>query len=599
MKSEVQMPIPHQPEPQEEAGVVCISPSFRPLPGAPGGKVSYASLPLYKTFSQLEQGFTTAPQFRDIPLHTLLKQRRGSLQVILLGDSHYYACQAAFCLSALARLMDDAANRKQEMDFWDEQDLKAYFSFDDNKAPELKDVLLSISPQLLDPELGDALSSAAVPSAVHRQELLEVESLNASAVLVSCIDSLPPTDLVIRALNALGSGADTRQPDRFLALRPEQVDLELLEELRFHQGYHVVRVGRPDQAYLRRFLRAVADDLMLTISPAVDLDQVIAGVRRYRGSAFTEKDLESLLLWNIQRQTPSPLQLQDLQFHRFRLENQGWNVLEQMVGLKPVKEALRRMLAASALDFRRRQAGKSAAPACRNLAFSGPPGTGKSVTARLVAQILREEGCGTGRFVEAGREQLIGAYLGQTSHMVAKLFRQAKGGVLFVDEAGALLDGSDRDSYAVEAVNALVRHMELEPETVVIFATYPEEMKQLLSSNPGLSSRVAQVLEFEGYDDGQLWDIMGVLAQRSGYTLPAQAKGCCMDFFASLRRQKGAQFGNGREARRLFQAGVEELALRTLHSASADCALLPEDLEAAGRRLLGQEISAPPVSIGF
>ena len=583
-----------------EVAAVCMPVHLRPLPGGPGDQLSYAPLPLHREFSQLEQDLAAAPQFRKIPLRTLLKERRGSLRVILLGDSHYYACQAAFYLSALARLWDARQARSKEGDdFWDMAELDAYFPADEKQGPNLKDALLVIAPQLLDPELSEGTASGTAHPHLPKQGALDADELSISAVLVSCIDGPPPTRQVVQGMNAVGKESDGRQADRFLALRPEQVDLELLEELRFHQGFHVVRLGRPDQAYLRRFLQVMAQELMMPISSSVDLDQVIAGVRRYRGSAFSEQDLEALLMWAVQRQAAPPLQLKDLQFHPYRLEARGWDTLERMVGLGPVKAALRRMLAASALDARRRQAGSPAAPACRNLAFSGPPGTGKSVTARLVARILREEGCGTGRFVEAGREQLIGPYLGQTSHMVAKLFRQAKGGVLFIDEAGALLDRTGQDSYAAEAVNALVRHMELEPETVVIFATYPDEMKRLLSANPGLSSRVAQVPDFESYDDGQLWDILQVLAGQNGYTLPAQAREICLDFFATLHRQKGEQFGNGREARRLFQAAVEEMALRTLRSTTAEESLTAEDLETAARRLLEQEITTPPSPIGF
>lgn len=598
MKTQTQTPPAYQPEPPE-APPVCMPVRLQPLPGGPGEQLSYASLPLHKTFLDLEHAFTSAPQFRGIPLHTLLKERRGELRVVLLGDSNYYACQAAFYLSALVRRWDTECARAEVDDFWDMPELDAYLPPKRGQEPDLKDALLTIDPQLLDPELTEAPNLSTAQPHPPKQGTLDATELAVSAVLVSCIDSQPPTKQVVQGLKDVGKDSGSRQADRFLALRPEQVDLELLEELRFRCGFHVIRLGRPDQAYLRRFLQSVAQDLLLPISPSVDLDQVIAGVRRYRGSAFNEQDLETLLLWAVQRQAVPPLQWKDLQFQPYRLEARGWESLEQMVGLAPVKDALRRMLAASALGARRRQAGSPAAPACRNLAFSGPPGTGKSVTARLVARILREEGCGTGRFVEAGREQLIGPYLGQTSHMVAKLFQQAKGGVLFIDEAGALLDRTDRDSYAAEAVNALVRHMELEPETVVIFATYPEEMKQLLASNPGLSSRVAQVLDFEGYDDSQLWDIMKVLADRNGYTLPSQARACCLDFFARLRRQKGEQFGNGREARRLFQAGVEELALRTLHSPQAEETLTVQDLEAAARRLLDQELTTPTSPIGF
>jgi len=232
------------------------------------------------------------------------------------------------------------------------------------------------------------------------------------------------------------------------------------------------------------------------------------------------------------------------------------------------------------------------------------------MSARLVAQILREEGVGTGRFVEAGREQLIGKYMGHTSPLVARLFRQARGGVLFIDEVGALLDSRSQDIYATEAVNALVRHMELEPQTVVILATYPDEMKELLASNPGLSSRIAKIVPFEGYDDDRLWDILGWIASQESYTLPQEARPDCVRFFRTLREKKKDTFGNGREARRLFQTAVDEAALRIPKS---DKAALPvsenqstldtltlEDFRLAVAVLLAAEEAGGPIhSIGF
>ena len=269
-----------------------------------------------------------------------------------------------------------------------------------------------------------------------------------------------------------------------------------------------------------------------------------------------------------------------------------------MTGLGNIKEKLHRLLARAVWEGRRSQTGKPVRPMCRNLAFAGPPGTGKSVTARLAARILREEGCGSGRFVEAGREQLIGTYLGETSPKIAELFEQARGGVLFIDEAGALL-GGEHDSYATEAVNALVRHMELHPETMVIFATYPGEMERLLSSNPGLKSRIAQVLHFPAYDDAQLWEIFQGFAREDGCGLPEGAEEVCRDFFSALRRRDPEGFGNGREARRLFQGAVEELALRALDTGTGEETLCLEDLKAAARRLLAGAGGAEKRPIGF
>ena len=334
----------------------------------------------------------------------------------------------------------------------------------------------------------------------------------------------------------------------------------------------------------------------MTLDGDVDPAQVLANLRRYRGERYEEPDMERLLRLAARQEGKLSLSQQALMVAPIqRPAGTGWAALDRMIGLETMKSALRRQLAA--FIFRARS-GQSFAPVCRSLAFSGSPGTGKSVTARLTAQILRENGCGSGRFVEAGREQLIGAYLGQTSPKISKLFEQARGGVLFIDEAGALLNRG-QDIYAAEAVTALVRHMELEPETMVIFASYPAEIEQLLSSDRGLSSRVAQVLEFPDYTPEELWQILNVQARDDELTVPEESREECLDFFRRLKARKGPDFGNGREARRLYQTAVEELALRAL-DAPEERALAPRDLSAAAARLLGQLPEAPAARlIGF
>ena len=248
-------------------------------------------------------------------------------------------------------------------------------------------------------------------------------------------------------------------------------------------------------SHLERDIPANTDD-----ADGIDCKAVVSRIRHMRGKSFDELGLYDLISYAAQTAQNGTITAADLAYQPYSPGKSGKSAMDElnaMTGLDNVKTTLRRQIAVSVLKARL----EKGSAACRNLAFAGSPGTGKSVTARLVAEILREEGCGTGRFVEAGREQLVGKYVGHTSPKIAKLFEEARGGVLFIDEAGALIPDRS-DSYAEEAINALVRHMELEPETVVIFATYSKEMKELLDSNPSLSSRVARVLEFEDYARG-------------------------------------------------------------------------------------------------
>lgn len=554
---------------------VCRPIHLQSLPGVPGDLLR--CIPLFREVSRktLRTELRAAPQFQKLRLRPLLENTRGGLRVLLLGEDSYCTTQAAVYLASLSRSRD---NLPSDWDSDDDPWGGIYFGdWDEPEEPESPKALLSRSLAVVFPEALDPAPAAP-------------------AVLIAADSGPVLTPDLLDQVKSLASRDAGKPLDLLIALKSTQVDRELLEELRFTCGFQVARVGRPDQDYYRRFLRAHGESRRCPIDPLADLDRVIAHTRRLRGDRFCELDLESLISWAVQRRARPPLQTRDLLFPAFRSQGNAWEELERMTGLGEVKGKLRRLLACAAWEERRSQAGKPVRPVCRNLAFAGPPGTGKSVTARLAARILREEGCGSGRFVEAGREQLIGTYLGETSPKIAELFEQARGGVLFIDEAGALL-GGERDIYAAEAVNALVRHMELQPETMVIFATYPGEMERLLSSNPGLKSRVSQVLNFSAYDDGQLWEIFQGFAKRDGCGLPEGAEAACRSFFSALRRRDPEGFGNGREARRLFQGAVEELALRALSTGEETLSL--EDLSAAAERLLAGAGSTEKRPIGF
>ena len=592
-----QAAVPSAPLP---APRVCRPVHIQSLPGVPGHLLRCASLFRDVPRKTLRAELRGAPQFQNLRLRSLLGRTRGGLRMLLLGEDSYCTAQAAVYLASLSHSREDPTSDWEDDDYWG----GVYFGdWGEPEEPESPEALLSrslavVSPEALDPALGRKKSpgpAATVPGG-QGSPALSLPSLAAPAALIAAGGGTVLTPAVLEQVKALDLRSASEPLDLLIALKSTQMDPELLEELRFTCGFQVARVGRPDQDYYRRFLRACGEDLGHPIDALADLDRVIAYTRRLRGDRFCELDLERLILWAVQRRAQLPLRTRDLLFPPFKSRGNSWKELEGMTGLEEVKGKLRRLLARSVWEERRGQAGKSVRPVCRNLAFAGPPGTGKSVTARLAARILREEGCGSGRFVEAGREQLIGAYLGETSPKIAELFDRARGGVLFIDEAGALL-GGEQDIYAAEAVNALVRHMELQPETMVIFATYPGEMERLLSSNPGLKSRVAQVLRFPAYDDAQLWEIFQGFAREDGCPLPAGAEEVCHDFFSALRRRDPENFGNGREARRLFQGAAEELALRALDTGEDTLRL--EDLNAAAQRLLAGAGGEEKRPIGF
>ena len=187
-----------------------------------------------------------------------------------------------------------------------------------------------------------------------------------------------------------------------------------------------------------------------------------------------------------------------------------------------------------------------------HMVFTGNPGTAKTTVARLFAQIMKENGIiKSGNFIEVGRGDIVGKYVGHTAPLVQNLFTQAKGGVLFIDEAYSLVD--DRDGmYGDEAINTIVQEMENNrKDTIVIFAGYPDKMEKFLSKNPGLRSRIAFHVPFEDYNTEDLCGIAKLIAKNKGLELTNEAVEKLKDIFSLAIKQ--SDFGNGRFVRNVIE----------------------------------------------
>ncbi len=590
---------------QKAGAIVCRSPRLKKQPKFSIKESALCPLPPDDP-ATLRRAFGAAPQFQKINVAQLLARAGSGLRVVLRAEDAFYARQAAAYLSAMAPDracgQQTAADADEDVDevesfFLSEEDLKDLLGDEDASKPDPAACMVVLSPTVLDPDLDAGDDGPAAAQGMGHKKVVDLASVRSRAVLIAADGGPVLSAGVLDQLEGALESPDA--PHIFIALKKSQLDLTLLEELRFRCGFRVCEVGTPGAAYLRDMFAFAAAEQGLPLAPDLDADAVLAALRAYRGLRYSDADIELFAARAKEAARPGQAvgtaDLLPLLRRARHGQSSAGEQLSEMIGLAEVKDSLRRALAVQILNARR---GRPEASACRNLAFCGAPGTGKSVTARLVAQILQDEGCGTGRFVEAGREQLIGVYLGQTSPKIAKLFEQAAGGVLFIDEAGALL-GGEQDVYANEAVNALVRHMELHPETMVIFATYEREMMELLRANAGLSSRVAGIIRFADYSDEELCRILALTAKHAGETLSEETAAQCADFFAALRRRKGVSFGNGREARRLFEAAREEMALRCNADALQAAELLPCDLAAAADRLLDMEQSPQNRRIGF
>lgn len=264
----------------------------------------------------------------------------------------------------------------------------------------------------------------------------------------------------------------------------------------------------------------------------------------------------------------------------------GREELDQLVGLSNVKR-----LVSDRLDFMRIQKARrdrdlptSFIP--MHFAFTGSPGTGKTEVARLIGRILKEEGVlSVGDVYECGKQDLVGQAVGQTAPKVAALFRQAKGSVIFIDEAYSLCQC--QGGYDEEAVTAIIDQMEkLREEVVVILAGYPDEVALLLDKNPGFRSRINAQIEFPDYTATELCKILVSMASNAGMSLGDDALTKACEIINKASSKKG--FGNARFVRNLLEDAIIAQGARLVRSC-AEAVVRLEDLSPEAFSILEKE----------
>ncbi|MFE7317588.1 right-handed parallel beta-helix repeat-containing protein [Streptomyces sp. NPDC057555] len=238
--------------------------------------------------------------------------------------------------------------------------------------------------------------------------------------------------------------------------------------------------------------------------------------------------------------------------------------LNELIGLERVKQDVASLVKLMRMVQQRKAAGLAAPPLSRHLVFAGNPGTGKTTVARLYGRILAAVGLlERGHLVEADRAALVGEYVGHTGPKTQRVFQEALGGVLFIDEAYSLAPagGAGGNDFAQEAIATLVKLMEDHRDAVVVIvAGYPVEMEHFIDSNPGLASRFNRTLLFEDYGTPELVRIVEQHAASHQYQLTDAARTVLAGYFDGVPRD--GRFGNGRSARQTFQAMTERQAYR-------------------------------------
>ena len=245
-----------------------------------------------------------------------------------------------------------------------------------------------------------------------------------------------------------------------------------------------------------------------------------------------------------QTEAPEPLPKEDMKDLLAELDG--------YIGLQTVKEEVHNLINMASVYQLRRQHDLPTTDMSLHLVFTGNPGTGKTMMARMMARIYRSlDILSRGQLVEVDRSGLVAGYVGQTAIKTQKVIEKAMGGVLFIDEAYAL-NGRSENDFGQEAIDTILKAMEdHRDDLVVIVAGYTDLMEKFIHSNPGLESRFNRFLLFPDYTTDEMMAIFKMRCGK-GYVLTAEAEPLVRDYIAE-ESAAGDSFGNARGVRNIFE----------------------------------------------
>lgn len=288
--------------------------------------------------------------------------------------------------------------------------------------------------------------------------------------------------------------------------------------------------------------------------------------------------------------------------------------LQSMVGLQRVKDDMRETMMMAMFNRKRAEMCLQTDTEQRShMLFLGNPGTGKTTVAKLVGEIYHNMGLlSKGHTVETNRSKLVGEYIGVTEKKTLEAIEEARGGVLFIDEAYTLVSNeSDTKDFGKEVLNALLTVLsEPEPDMIVIFAGYEDKMTAMMKTNPGLKDRFPLTFHFDDYSAAELMEMACRSLKAGNYRLTDDAHKCLASLIEKASSRRDEYFGNGRWVHNLINQGIiKSMARRVMTSSTTErnisidllCVIEESDILDAERNFLCLKTAkiSSPRPIGF
>ena len=328
-------------------------------------------------------------------------------------------------------------------------------------------------------------------------------------------------------------------------------------------------------------LENMDDNRRKLVQLSVELEKLLNKDERELWIQGTEKVVQTAEIEKLNKGTSVTKSLRE-EVLKTTDEYPSMQELNDMIGLKNVKDQVRTMINVRRVQKRCAELSIQRSPIAMHMVFTGNPGTGKTSVARILGKVYKEAGLlSKGQFIEVSRAELVGKYVGHTADMVSEVFKKAQGGILFIDEAYMLT--REIGDYGQEALETLLKLMEDNRDDIVVIAAgYPDLMQEFLDSNPGVRSRFPFIVQFDDYSEYELYRIFCKFCKENEEELPPsvrkEVRNYCKNKIAGNRHSNG----NARAVRNLFERMIMNQANRVVGQGKLDkpdiCRFLLEDL---------------------